>query len=281
MKLLRYGAPGQEKPGMLDADGQVRDLTGHVEDLGGDTLSLTALDRLRNIDPATLPLVAHPGRIGCALAWVPNFHAVGLNYVKHAAESGMAAPAEPVIFSKATGCLSGPHDPIRTPRGSTKLDWEVELGVVIGREALYVSEAEALDYVAAYCTVNDVSERAFQIERSGQWVKGKSAPTFGPVGPWLVTADEVGDPQTLRVSTHVNGAVTQDSNTSDMIFTIAQIVSHLSQFMALRPGDLICTGTPEGVGMGMKPPQYLQPGDVVEVEVHGLGRQRQEVLAAS
>lgn len=280
MKLLRFGPKGQEKPGILDAEGQVRDLSGRVSDFAGEGVSVTSLAMIRDIDPNSLPLVSEPGRIGSCLASVPNFIAIGLNYAKHAAESGMDVPAEPVVFSKATSCLSGPFDPVTIPRGSEKTDWEVELGVVIGRTALYVSEDEALDHVAGYCTVNDVSERAFQIERGGQWVKGKSAPTFGPIGPWFVSADEVPDPQALRLSLSLNGTVMQDSDTSDMIFGVRKIVSYLSQFMELRPGDLICTGTPAGVGMGLKPQRYLKPGDVIELEVEGLGAQRQEVRAA-
>lgn len=280
MKLLRYGAPGAEKPGLLDGEGRVRDLSAHVDDLTPDAVSLENLDRLRALDPASLPVVEEPGRIGSPLAWVPNFHCVGLNYAQHAAEAGMPIPAEPILFSKATTALSGPDDQVILPRGCTKGDWEVELGIVIGKPALYVSEEDALSCVAGYCTVNDVSERAFQLESPGQWVKGKSAPTFGPVGPWLVTADEVGDPQKLAVTTVLNGETVQKSNTDDMIFSVAQIVSHMSQYMALRPGDIIATGTPEGVGMGMKPQRFLKPGDVMEIEVEGLGRQRQEVVAA-
>lgn len=280
MKLLRFGPVGQEKPGILDAEGRVRDLSGKVPDFAGDGVSFEALDAVRAIDVASLPVVEQPGRIGAALGWVPNFYCIGLNYARHAREAGMAAPDEPILFSKATTSLSGPNDPVIIPRASERADWEVELGVVIGKRTLYVSEAEALSCVAGYCTINDVSEREFQIERSGQWMKGKSAPSFGPVGPWLVTADEVADPQSLGLSLSVNGEVTQNSNTSDMIFSVAEIVSHLSQFMELRPGDVIATGTPEGVGMGMNPPKYLRPGDVMELEVEGLGRQRQEVVAA-
>ncbi|WP_435310953.1 fumarylacetoacetate hydrolase family protein [Primorskyibacter sedentarius] len=280
MKLLRFGPVGQEKPGILDADGNVRDVSAHVADFAGPTVSLDALEALRQIDPASLPIVNDPGRIGSCLANVPNFFCVGLNYAKHAAETGAEPPKEPIIFSKASSALSGPFDPVIIPRGSEKGDWEVELGVVIGRECLYVSEADALDYVAGYCTINDVSERAFQIERGGQWIKGKSAPTFGPTGPYLVTADEVGDPQNLDVKLTLNGEVVQDSNTSDMIFTVAQCISHMSQFMKLVPGDIIATGTPSGVGMGMKPQRFLRPGDVMEVEVVGLGAQRQETTAA-
>jgi 2-keto-4-pentenoate hydratase/2-oxohepta-3-ene-1,7-dioic acid hydratase in catechol pathway len=280
MKLMRVGPAGQERPALLDAAGKVRDLSAHIGDLGGDGVSLDALARLREIDPDSLPEIASPGRIGPCLSHVPNFFCIGLNYAQHAAETGAQPPAEPIIFSKATSALSGPNDPVVIPRGSEKTDWEVELGVVIGRAASYVSEDEALDYVAGYCTVNDVSERAFQIERGGQWMKGKSAPSFGPVGPWLVTADEVPDPQALRVELTLNGETVQDSDTSDMIFTVRQIVSYMSQFMQLMPGDIIATGTPQGVGMGMKPQRFLRPGDVMEIEVQGLGRQRQEARAA-
>ncbi len=281
MKLLRFGPKGQEKPGILDGAGKVRDLSGQVEDFAGTAVSLATLDKIRAINMESLPLVDAPGRIGCCLASVPNFYCVGLNYALHAKESGMAEPPEPILFSKAASALSGPFDPVIIPRGSVKGDWEVELGVVIGKTALYVSEDDALDYVSGYCTINDVSEREFQLERQGQWIKGKSAPTFGPVGPYLVTADEVGDPQNLRVSLDLNGETVQDSNTSDMIFTVRQIISHMSQFMELMPGDIIATGTPSGVGMGMSPQRFLKPGDVMEIEVEGLGRQRQEAIAAS
>ncbi len=280
MKLLRYGAQGAEKPGMLDAAGTVRDLSGIVGDFAGASVSLAAIDKLRAIDPETLPVVEAPGRIGACLAHVPNFHAIGLNYGKHADEAGMARPTEPILFSKATTSLSGPNDPVIIPRGSDKTDWEVELGVVIGRDTLYVSEAQALDHVAGYCVVNDVSERAFQIEMGGQWVKGKSAPTFGPVGPWLVTADEVPDPQALALSLTLNGDLAQNSTTADMIFSVAEIISYMSRFMKLQAGDIIATGTPEGVGMGMKPQRFLRPGDVMELTVEGLGAQRQEAVAA-
>lgn len=281
MKLLRYGPAGQEKPAILDAHGQVRDLSGHVADFAGAAVSLEALDAIRKIDISTLPVVANPGRIGACLASVPNFYCIGLNYAKHAAETGAEPPKEPIIFSKATSSLSGPFDPVVIPRNSVKADWEVELGVVIGREALYVSEADALSYVAGYCTINDVSEREFQIEKGGQWIKGKSAPTFGPTGPYLVTADEVGDPQKLGLTLSLNGEVVQDSNTDDMIFGVAKIISYMSQFMKLVPGDIIATGTPSGVGMGMKPQRFLKPGDVMEIEVKGLGAQKQTAEAAS
>ena len=280
MKLLRYGPVGQEKTGMLDASGNVRDLSAHVPDLSGSAVSVDALAALKGIDPESLPLVENPGRIGSCLSRVPNFFCVGLNYAKHAAETGAEPPKEPILFSKATTSLSGPNDPVIIPRGSEKSDWEVELGVVIGKHTLYVSEADALDHVAGYCVINDVSERAFQIERGGQWIKGKSAPTFGPTGPWLVTADEVPDPQTLDLSLALNGETVQDSNTDDMIFTVRQIVSYMSQFMALQPGDLIATGTPSGVGLGMKPQRFLRPGDVMELTIAGLGSQRQDVVAA-
>lgn len=281
MKLLRYGPQGQEKPAILDAEGQVRDLSGHVADFAGAAVSLEALDAIRKIDISTLPVVANPGRIGACLASVPNFYCIGLNYAKHAAETGAEPPKEPIIFSKATSSLSGPFDPVVIPRNSVKADWEVELGVVIGREALYVSEADALSYVAGYCTINDVSEREFQIEKGGQWIKGKSAPTFGPTGPYLVTADEVGDPQELGLTLSLNGEVVQDSNTDDMIFGVAKIISYMSQFMKLVPGDIIATGTPSGVGMGMKPQRFLKPGDMMEIEVKGLGAQKQTAEAAS
>ncbi len=280
MKLLRFGPKGQEKPGLLDGAGRVRDLTGHAADFAGAGVSLQALEAIRRIDPESLPLVEQPERVGSPLAWVPNFFGIGLNYAKHAEEAGMKKPLEPIIFSKASSALNGPNDAVIIPRGSQKADWEVELGVVIGKTALYVSEAEALDHVAGYCTINDVSERSFQTERGGQWIKGKSAPGFGPVGPWLVTADEVPDPQALGLTLSLNGDVMQRSRTGDMIFSVAEIISHMSQFMELRPGDVIATGTPEGVGMGMKPPRYLVPGDVMELEVEGLGRQRQVVEAA-
>ncbi|CUH76016.1 fumarylacetoacetate hydrolase family protein [Tropicibacter naphthalenivorans] len=280
MKLLRFGPAGQEKPGIVDADGNVRDLSGKVADFAGAGVSLEALAEIAKIDVTTLPVVENPGRIGACLASVPNFFCVGLNYALHAKESGMDAPAEPILFSKASSALSGPFDDVIIPRKSTKADWEVELGVIIGKEALYVSEEDALDYVAGYCTINDVSEREFQIEKLGQWIKGKSAPTFGPVGPYLVTADEIGDPQKLDVSLKLNGETVQDSNTSDMIFSVREIVSYMSQFMKLQPGDIIATGTPSGVGMGMTPQRFLKPGDVMEITVEKLGTQKQTAVAA-
>ena len=280
MKLLRFGPEGQEKTGMLDREGRVRDLSAHAPDLAGQGVSLPALEGLRAIDPEALPVVEAPGRIGPCLARVPNFFCIGLNYAKHAAETGATPPPEPILFSKASSALAGPDDPVRLPRGSEKADWEVELGVVIGREALYVSEAEALGCVAGYCVVNDISEREFQIERKGQWIKGKSAPGFGPVGPWLMTADEVADPQALALGLSLNGEVMQNSTTADMIFSVAEIISAMSHYMRLQPGDIIATGTPEGVGMGRDPQRFLRAGDVMELTVEGLGTQRQEVLAA-
>ena len=280
MKLMRVGPEGKERPAIADNAGRIRDLSGRVPDFAGTAVSNSALDAIRAIDLETLPIIEAPGRIGACLASVPNFYCIGLNYAKHAAETGATPPAEPIIFNKATSCLSGPNDPVIIPRKSVKTDWEVELGVVIGREALYVSEEDALDYVSGYCTINDVSEREFQIERGGQWTKGKSAPSFGPIGPWLVTADEVPDPQALRLWLSLNGKVVQDSDTSDMIFTVRQIISYMSQFMKLMPGDIIATGTPSGVGLGMKPPVFLKPGDVMELEIEGLGRQKQVAQAA-
>lgn len=278
MKLLRYGPVGQEKPGCLDDNGQIRDLSAAVGDLAGASVSLDEIARLKSLNPEALPLVEGNPRIAACLADVPNFYCVGLNYAQHAAESGMDIPAEPIIFSKATSALSGPFDPVKIPKGAEKTDWEVELGVVIGKTVSYVSEAKALSCVAGYCTINDVSERAYQIERGGQWIKGKSAPTFGPVGPYLVTADEIADPQDLRLSLSLNGKVMQDSSTSDMVFTVAQIISYMSQFMELRAGDVIATGTPEGVGMGQKPQLFLKSGDVMDLEVQGLGAQRLPVI---
>jgi 2-keto-4-pentenoate hydratase/2-oxohepta-3-ene-1,7-dioic acid hydratase in catechol pathway len=278
MKLLRYGPKGAEKPGILDSAGGLRDLSAHVADLGGETVSLRALDRLRALDPETLPPVAGDPRVGACVSWTPTFHCIGLNYAKHAAETGGKPPSEPILFSKASSALSGPCDPILRPKESVKLDYEVELGVVIGARAEYVSEADALAYVAGYCVINDVSERTFQIERKGQWIKGKSAPSFGPVGPWLVTADEVADPQELDLWLSVNGAPRQRSSTRDMIFSVAEIIASMTRYMALVPGDVIATGTPEGVAMGMDPPGWLVPGDVVTLGVAGLGEQRQDVL---
>ena len=280
MKLLRFGPKGQEKPGVIDQDGNIRDLSSAVADYVGENISLDAIAKIKALDLTQFPVVENPERLGSCVGTPPNFYCVGLNYAKHAAESGLNPPAEPVLFNKATSCLSGPNDDVVIPRKSSKADWEVELGVVIGKEALYVSEEDALDYVAGYCIINDMSEREFQIERSGQWVKGKSAPTFGPTGPYLVTTDEIPDPQVLNLKLSLNGEVLQNSNTSDMIFTVRQIVSHMSQFMQLMPGDIICTGTPEGVGLGMNPPRYLKAGEVMELEIDGLGSQRQTTVDA-
>ncbi|MAE92931.1 fumarylacetoacetate hydrolase family protein [Salipiger bermudensis] len=279
MKLMRVGPQGQERPVVLDSQGEMRDLSGVVPDLAGNGVSLEALEAIRAIDLATLPVLPEGARIGACLGGVPNFLCVGLNYAKHAAETGAKPPKEPILFSKAASALAGPNDAVMLPPGSEKSDWEVELGVVIGKPCWQVSEAEALDHVAGYCVVNDLSERAWQMEHGGQWIKGKSAPGYGPCGPHLVTADEVPDPQALRLSLALNGETVQDSDTSDMIFGVAEIISYMSRFMALVPGDLIATGTPSGVGLGMTPPRFLRAGDVMELSVEGLGTQRQEVVA--
>ena len=278
MKLLRYGPVGHEKPACLDASGTMRDLSGVVADFEGEGVSLEALDALKRLDLEALPVVEAAPRIGAALARVETFYAIGLNYAQHAAEAGMEPPKEPILFNKSASCLAGPNDALTLPKGSEKSDWEVELGVVIGRRAQNVSVDDALSYVAGYCVINDLSERAYQIERGGQWTKGKSAPGFGPVGPYLVTADEVPDPQALGLRLSLNGEMVQDNFTSDMIFSVAEIIAHMSEFMALVPGDVIATGTPEGVGMGMKPQRFLRSGDVMELEIDGLGKQRTEVL---
>ncbi len=280
MKLLRYGPVGQERPGLLDDGGAIRDLSGVVSDISGEALADEALARLRALDPATLPTVEGSPRIGACVGQVGKFICIGLNYADHAAESGMALPEEPVIFFKATSAIIGPDDTVEIPRGSVKTDWEVELGVVIGKHTKYVSVEEALDHVAGYCVVNDLSERDFQLHRSGQWVKGKSADTFGPIGPWLVTRDEVPDPQNLPMYLEVNGHRYQDGSTKTMHFDVATVISHLSQFMSLQPGDVISTGTPPGVGMGQDPQTYLKPGDRMELGIEGLGVQRQTVEAS-
>ena len=280
MKLLRYGMQGIEKPGMMAADGTIRDLSGHIEDLTGAELSDAGLARLRDIDVNSLPVVEGSARLGPCVGNVGKFVCIGLNYADHAAESGMALPEEPVIFFKATSAIMGPNDDVEIPRHSVKTDWEVELGVVIGKAAKYIPESGALDHVAGYCVINDLSERDFQLHRSGQWVKGKSADTFGPIGPWMVTRDEVPDPQNLAMYLEVNGHRYQDGSTKTMHFDVATIVSHLSQFMSLQPGDVISTGTPPGVGMGQKPETYLKPGDVIELDIEGLGQQRQNVGAS-
>ncbi|MCP5085790.1 MAG: fumarylacetoacetate hydrolase family protein [Rhodobacteraceae bacterium] len=278
MKFFRYGQKGQEIPVMLDATGGIRDLSSHVADFSGDTVSINSLNKLAMLDPLSLPELPSGARIGCPLADVPNFFCIGLNYAKHAAETGGRLPPDPMIFNKATSALSGPYDPIPLPNGSTHTDWEVELGFVIGREASNVPEGEALNYISAYFAANDVSERDYQKNWGGQFVKGKSAPGFGPIGPWLVTPDEIPDPQNLAVKLSVNGEVQQDSNTCDMVFSVAQILSRMSHYMTLRVGDIVITGTPEGVGLGNTPPKFLKPGDVVELEVQGLGSQRSEVI---
>jgi len=279
MKFLRYGPIGSEKPGLLDADGKIRDLSGHLGDLSGASLDPTALAKLASVDPTTLPLVEGSPRIGACVAGTGKFICIGLNYSDHAAETGATVPPEPVIFMKATSAIVGPNDNVVIPRGSQKTDWEVELGVVIGKTAKYVSEADAMDYVAGYCVSHDVSERAFQSERSGQWTKGKSCDTFGPIGPWLVTKDEVADPQNLSMWLKVNGESMQNGSSKTMVYGVAFLVSYLSQFMSLHPGDVISTGTPPGVGLGMKPQRFLKAGDVVELGIEGLGSQTQTFVA--
>ncbi|MCZ7889327.1 MULTISPECIES: fumarylacetoacetate hydrolase family protein [Agrobacterium] len=278
MKLMRIGQPGQEKPAILDAEGKVRDLSAHVKDIGGDAISPEGLKKIAAIDLGTLP-VLNEERIGACVAGTGKFICIGLNFSDHAAETGATVPPEPVIFMKATSAIVGPNDNVTIPRGSEKTDWEVELGVVIGKTAKYVSEADALDYVAGYCVSHDVSERAFQTERAGQWTKGKSCDTFGPIGPWLVTKDEITDPQNLGMWLKVNGQTMQDGSSKTMVYGVAHVVSYLSQFMSLHPGDVISTGTPPGVGMGQKPPRYLKAGDVVELGIEGLGSQKQTFVA--
>ena len=278
MKLLRYGNAGQEKPGLLDADGTIRDLSAHVADITGAMLDPASLERLRGLDPASLPAVDGDVRIGACVGGIGKFMCIGLNYSDHAAETGADIPEHPILFMKATSAVVGPNDTVMLPRHSAHSDWEVELGVVIGRPCKYVSPDEALDYVAGYFIANDVSERHFQAKLTGQWTKGKSCDTFGPIGPWLVTADEVDDPQNLDLTLDVNGKRMQTGNTGTMIFSVAECISHLSELMTLHPGDVISTGTPPGVGLGMKPePVYLMEGDVMELTISGLGRQRQEV----
>jgi len=280
MKLLRYGESGREKPGMLDAQGRIRDLSSIVDDIALDALSAQGLARLRAIDPASLPLVEQTVRYGACVARVGKFICIGLNYADHAAETGAAIPEEPIIFLKATSAICGPNDQVLKPRGSTKLDWEVELGIVIGEQTSYVPEDRALDHIAGYCVINDVSERNFQIERGGQWDKGKGCDTFGPIGPWLVTRDEAGDVGDLKMWLDVNGRRYQNGSTKTMIFKPAFLVHYVSQFMSLQPGDVISTGTPPGVGLGQKPPVYLNAGDVMELGIEGLGAQRQVVEQA-
>jgi len=277
MRLLRYGPRGAEKPGLLDGEGRIRDLSGIIGDLAGEVL--VNLDRIAALDPETLPPVEGNPRLGPCVGGTGKFMCIGLNYADHAAESGLKVPAEPVLFLKANSAICGPDDPIVIPRGSVKTDWEVELGVVIGRPAKYVTEAEALSHVAGYCVVNDVSERSYQAERAGQWTKGKSCDNFGQTGPWLVTPDEVPDPQDLRMWLTVGGETMQEGSTRTMVYGVAFLISYLSQFFTLHPGDIISTGTPPGVGMGKKPPRFLKPGEVVELGIDGLGRQRQLCVA--
>jgi 2,4-didehydro-3-deoxy-L-rhamnonate hydrolase len=275
MKLVRFGSPGQEKPGLVDADHQIRDLSGVIPDIAGPALLREGLEKIRAIDPKALPAVPSGVRLGPCVGRVRNFVAVGLNYADHAAETGSPIPAEPILFNKAPSCIVGPNDDVVIPKASEKTDWEVELAIVIGERASYVHANNALDYVAGYCVCNDVSERAFQLERGGQWMKGKGCPTFGPLGPWLVTPDEISNVQDLDMWLDVNGERKQTGSTKTMIFDCAQLVSYISHFMVLEPGDVITTGTPPGVGLGMKPPQFLKPGDIVTLGIEGLGEQRQ------
>ncbi len=279
MKLLRWGEPGAEKPGLLHEDGTIRDLSAYVPDIAANVLSDNGLERLRQIDPATLPTAPEAVRLGPCVGGIGKIMCIGLNYSDHAAETGAKVPSEPILFMKATSALCGPNDPTLLPRGSEKTDWEVELAVIIGTRAKYVPEAQALSYVAGYAIMNDISERAYQVERQGQWTKGKSCDTFGPLGPWLVTRDEVKYPQDLKMWLKVNGQIMQDGATTTMVYGVAHLVSYLSHFMTLHPGDVISTGTPPGVGLGMKPPRYLKAGDVVELGIEGLGTQRQDVQA--
>ncbi|HFZ1898210.1 TPA: fumarylacetoacetate hydrolase family protein [Serratia marcescens] len=281
MKLLRYGEPGQERPGMLDAQGCLRDLSQHIADVGGAALLPASLAKLRALDSAALPLVEGQPRLGACVGGIGKFICIGLNYADHAAETGAAIPEEPVVFNKWTSAVVGPYDRVEIPRGSQKTDWEVELGVVIGLGGRYISETDAMRHVAGYCVINDVSEREYQIERGGTWDKGKGCDTFGPIGPWLVTADEIADPHSLNLWLEVDGKRYQDGNTSTMIFRIPQIVSYLSRFMSLQPGDVISTGTPPGVGMGQKPqPIYLRAGQTMRLGIEGLGEQRQQTVQA-
>ena len=278
MKLLRFGPKGKEKPGLLDAQGKIRDLSGVIADISGETISPKGLARLRKLKPESLPAVRGNPRIGACIAHPQKFIAIGLNYSDHAAESGLAVPPEPVVFTKQVSCLSGPDDDVTIPPKSKKSDWEVELGVIIGTRAKNISKKDALSHVAGYCTINDLSEREFQAERAGQWTKGKSYDTFGPVGPWLVTADEVKDPQDLHLWLDLNGKRVQDGSTATMVYGVAHVVAYLSQFFTLMPGDIITTGTPPGVGMGMKPQRFLKPGDKMRVGIDGLGEQNQVVV---
>jgi 2-keto-4-pentenoate hydratase/2-oxohepta-3-ene-1,7-dioic acid hydratase in catechol pathway len=281
MKLVRFGAAGSEKPGLIDQDGNIRDLSGHIGDIAGETLSAASLDRLLKIDPKSLPVVTPGVRLGAPVAGTRTFIAIGLNYADHAKETGQEIPTEPILFNKAASCICGPNDDVITPRDSRHMDWECEIAFVVGRRARYVDEKDALSYIAGYTICNDVSERKFQMKRNGQWVKGKSAETFGPLGPWLVTTDEIKDPQNLALSLKVNGEIRQNGSTSTMIFSIPKLLAYVTEFMVLEPGDVVTTGTPPGVGSAMKPPQYLKPGDVMELSIEGLGRQRQKVVPFS
>jgi 2-keto-4-pentenoate hydratase/2-oxohepta-3-ene-1,7-dioic acid hydratase in catechol pathway len=278
MKLVRYGNPGKEKPGLIDADGKLRDLSSVVKDIGPGQLSDAAMAKLRRLKTASLPLVKGKPRMGCPVSGIGKFIGIGLNYVDHAIEAGMPIPKEPIMFLKPNSCIQGPNDPVMLPKGSVKTDWEVELGIVIGTRARYVSQKDALNFVAGYCTINDVSEREYQIERGGTWDKGKGCDTFGPIGPWLVTRDDVPNPQKLAMWLDLNGQRAQTGSTKTMIFSVAKIISYVSQFMTLMPGDVITTGTPPGVGMGMKPPLFLKKGDVMTLGIEGLGEQRQVVV---
>ena len=278
MKLVRFGAPGAEKPGLVDAQGAVRDLSAHVKDITGDTLSPASLEKLRGIDPGALPLAPKGARFGSPVGGVRNFIAVGLNYVDHAKETGAEIPKEPILFNKLPNCIVGPNDDVMIPKGSIKLDYEIEIAFVIGKRARYVSEADALSHIAGYAICNDISERHFQAERGGQWMKGKCAETFGPLGPWLVTRDEIMNVQNLSMSLDVNGQRRQTGNTETMIFGIQHCLHYISQFMVLEPGDVVTTGTPPGVALGMKPPQWLKAGDVMTLKIEGLGQQTQKVV---
>jgi 2,4-didehydro-3-deoxy-L-rhamnonate hydrolase len=278
MKLVRFGAPGAEKPGLVDAQGAVRDLSAHVKDITGDTLSPASLDKLRGIDPGSLPLAPKGARFGSPVGGVRNFIAVGLNYVDHAKETGAEIPKEPILFNKLPNCIVGPNDDVMIPKGSLKLDYEIEIAFVIGKRARYVPEADALSHIAGYAICNDISERHFQAERGGQWMKGKCAETFGPLGPWLVTRDEIKNVQNLSMSLDVNGQRRQTGNTETMIFGIQHCLHYISQFMVLEPGDVVTTGTPPGVALGMKPPQWLKAGDVMTLKIEGLGQQTQKVV---
>ena len=278
MKLLRYGPVGQEKPGLMDEDDNIRDLSAHVDDISGDVLLPEGLEKIAALNVSDLPVIEGSPRLGACVGNIGKFMCIGLNYTDHAAESGMPVPEEPILFAKFNSAISGPNDDVIMPRGSTKLDWEVEFGIVIGSKTKYISESQALEHIAGYCVINDVSERAYQLDGTGQWVKGNACDSFGPVGPWLVTKDEISDPQNLRLWLEVNGTRYQDGNTSTMIFSAAHIVSYLSNLFTLYPGDVIATGTPPGVGSGMKPPVFLQIGDKMRLGIDGLGEQNQVVV---